>query len=195
MSIVSLSPRDRRALAIGALAIAGIVGLGRGLPAWRQWLRETRTSAAELTAELARAERSVSLIRATRDTLVARNRRFLDLGPALIAGETPAAAGATLATLVSGIASSVGVRTAAVQVRPDTVGKEIFTRVAVRADLVGDVQGLTALIAALERGPALLSVRDLSITQPEPAAPADRAEVLRAQILVEGLALGRGRLR
>jgi hypothetical protein len=195
MNGARISPRDRRVLALGALTVAGIIAVGRGLPAWRRWQSDSRASATELRAEVQRAERSVRAAPATRDSLAARSRRFLDLGPALVAGETPAAAAATLASLVSGAAASAGVRTVAVQVRPDTLGKAFFTRVAVRADLVGDVQGLTALLGALERGPSLLAIRELSMSQAEPAAPLDRAEVLRAQILVEGLALGRGRER
>ena len=61
-------------------------------------------------------------------------------------------------------------------------------RVAVRASGIGDIAGVTRLLNDIESGAPLLAVRELSITQPEPAAPDGRAEALRFEMLVEGLA-------
>ena len=80
-------------------------------------------------------------------------------------------------------------RLGAVQIRPDTAGSETFTRISVRADAMGDVAGVTKMLATLERGPTLLAVRSLSIDQSEPAATSDRMESLRVSIVVEGLML------
>lgn len=189
MSALTLSPRDRRVLALGAATIGLLFALGRGVPALRRWEREQRAEAAELAAEAARARGSVRAHGVVRDSLKARETRFLALAPLLLGGETPAVAGATLASLVSGAAAACSVRLGAVQVRADSAGQGVFTRVAVRADAVGDVRGVTGFLAALERGPALLAVRELSVSQSEPAAPPDRPEVLRIELTVEGLVL------
>jgi len=47
------------------------------------------------------------------------------------------------------------------------------------------------MLASLERGPARLRVRDLTVTQPDPASPGDRVEVLKTDFTVEGLAMAR----
>jgi hypothetical protein len=61
----------------------------------------------------------------------------------------------------------------------------------VHADVVGDIHGITTLLATLERGSARLRVRELTVTQPDAAAPGDRVEALRADLTVEGLAMGK----
>jgi hypothetical protein len=47
------------------------------------------------------------------------------------------------------------------------------------------------MLVALERGPVLLSIRQLSISQAEVGAPADRAESLRLELVIEGLTVDR----
>jgi hypothetical protein len=171
------------------LIIGAIISVSRSLPAWLAWQREARASAAEVQTELAHARAGAAARKAVHDSLAARGQRLLALAPALLSGDSPASAAATLAALVSGAAAQANVRLGAVQVRPDSVALGAFTRVAVRASATGDVTGVTQMLLSLERGPTLLAVRELSITQPEPTAPADRAEALRLEFLVEGLML------
>ena len=71
---------------------------------------------------------------------------------------------------------------------PDSASRNGLARVAVRASGIGDIAGVTRLLQDIESGVPLLAVRELSITQPEPAAPDGRAEALRFEVLVEGLA-------
>jgi hypothetical protein len=184
-----LDKRDRRVLVAGVLIIGAIISGSRGVPAWLGWQREARASAAEVQTELAHARAGAAARNAVHDSLAARGQRLLALAPALLSGDSPASAAATLAALVSGAAAQANVHLGAVQVRPDSVARGAFTRVAVRASATGDVTGVTQMLLFLERGPTLLAVRELSITQPEPGAPADRAEALRLEFLVEGLVL------
>ena len=171
------------------MIIAALVLAFRGVPAWRGWQREARASAAEQVQEAARAAYVVRQAGVIHDSLAARNRRYLALAPALLSGASAAAAGGSLAGLISGAAASSGVRLGAVQVQADSVALSTFTRIVARGDVTGDVRGITAFLRALERGPAALSVRELSISQPEPAAGPDRAEALRLQVVVSGLAV------
>jgi hypothetical protein len=186
---LAIPRHERRVLLLGAVSISTLVLLSRGGPAWLAWQREARASAAEAAGELAGAQLLVRLRGVLGDTLNARSARYLALAPAVLSGRSPAAAGATLAGLVSGAAAAAGVRLGAVQVLSDSAGPSTFTRVSVRADATGDVRGLTRLLEALERGPTLLAVREISVTQPEPAATPNRAESLRVEIVVAGLAL------
>lgn len=184
-----LTSRDRRVLAVGAVACATLAIGARGIPVLLRWTHDSRAAAAQLVGEERRARTSIAHAIETRDTLAARNARYLALAPRLLDGETAAGAGGALASIVSGAAAASSVRLGSVQIRADTVRRGVFTSVAVRADLTGDIGGIAAMLAMLESGPALLAVRELSITQPEPAAADDRAEVLRADVVVEGLML------
>jgi len=200
LSLPSLSARDRRTLAGGGLAVTVVLLLGKGVPAWHAWERDSRASAAEVVADAARADQLLATYPALRDSLRARSARTLGIAPLVVEGDTPAAAAATLASFVSDAASDAGVKLGAVQPRSDGSGapstppqrpaqRHAFVRVSVHGDLTGDVVGLAQFLGDLERGPTLLAVRDLTISQPEPQAPTTRMEALHAEFTVVGLAL------
>lgn len=184
-----ISGRDRRTLAMGAVVIAALILFAKGIPAWRRWDAGVHASAAEMTAEAARAEQTVRLLPAMLDSLEARKARFVALGGALLAGGSPAASGAALASLVSGAGARAGVQIGSVQIHPDTATAGTFLRVSVRADGTGDLPAITRMLALLEGAPELLAVRSISITQPNPGGPAEQPEALRLELAVEGLAL------
>jgi hypothetical protein len=190
MSSVIIS-RDRRALAVGAVVVVLLIAFARGLPALRRWHAEVRDSSAALTQEAARARMTVALERTTRDSLAARERRFIALAPLLLRGETPAMGSATLASLISTAATAASVRLGPVQVQADTVARSVFSRVGVRAEITGDIRGVSAFLSILERGPILVAVKELTIAQLEPAAAADRAEALHVAVAVEALMVRR----
>jgi hypothetical protein len=188
-----LSARDRRTLVVGGSVIASLVVLSKGVPAWRDWVANSRAGAVEQGRAARDADALVAHAKAMRDTLGARNARYVALAPALIAGNTPAEASATLASLVSSAASVAGVKLGAVQLRApaDTGAGRTFVRIGVHADVTGDIRGVTTLLANLEHGAVRLRVRDLTVTQPDAAAPGDRVEALRAELTVEGLAMAK----
>jgi hypothetical protein len=193
----SLSGRDRRALSIGVVVVAGGVLIGHGLPALRAWSDASIASAREAVVEVHRAELSVWGASALTDTMKARTARFLALAPALIDGTSAATAGATLASLFSGAAATADAKLASVQVRADDSARDssrtrTFPRVSIRASLTADVRGLAKLLVALERGPTLLNIEELAVTQPEPGADGSRPEVLQVELVIGGLALAPG---
>jgi hypothetical protein len=189
--IPTLSDRDRRTLIIGVAVIALLVLLSKGVPAWRRWDAGVRASAGEMAAEAARAERTVRLLPASLDSLEARKGRFIAVGQGVLDGESAAASGAALASLVSGAAARAGVQMGSVQLRPDTASAGTFMRMGVRADATGDLPAITRMLALLEGAPELLAIRELAITQPAPGGPAEQPEALRMEITVQGLALVR----
>jgi hypothetical protein len=186
---LSLSSRDRRVLAFGAGAIALLLLWAKGLPAWRRWDADARASAAELVSQEAAARAQAADLGAVVDSAEARRGRLARLAPALLDGDTPASAGAALASILTGAAARYGVRLGSVQVTPDTASASTVTRVAVRADATGDLQGLTGMLAYLENAPELLAFRELTLTQPDAGGAPDRRESLQMQITVQGLAL------
>ncbi|HYW08756.1 MAG TPA: type II secretion system protein GspM [Longimicrobium sp.] len=191
---VAVSDRERRTLVLGAVAVMLVLFLGRGLPAWRRWDTDARARAAEMTAEANEAEVAVRVLPALRDSAAARQARLVALAPTLLDGESVAAGGAALASLVSGAAAKAGVRVGAVQPSAvDSASVSVFARVRVRADATGDLPGLLRLLAALEGGPELLVLRDWSVTQGSAGGPAEQPESLRMEFTVEGLVLPRAR--
>ncbi|HEX2778573.1 MAG TPA: type II secretion system protein GspM [Gemmatimonadaceae bacterium] len=185
------APRDRRTLVIGALVIGALVLGTRGAPALVRVHSDMVRSARELEAEARRAQEAVAAAPVVAESLRARNVRYRALAPALLDGDTPAGAAATLAGLLSEAASAAQVRVGTVQLRVDTAARGAFARVGVRADVIGDVEGITGMLAALERGPEVLVIRELAITQPDPGAGDDQPEALRMELMVEGLAVRR----
>jgi len=184
---VRMSARDRRALAIGAAAIVALTVLGRGLPALLSWEREMATVAEERGAELARAHVQIARAEIFQDSARAHGARIVALAPLLLGGDSPATASATLAGIVSGAAARANVRVGALQLHADTATRGAFVRVGVRGEVTGDIAGVMAMLASLEHGPTMLAIRELSITQPEPAATPDHMEALHVELLVEGM--------
>jgi hypothetical protein len=189
MTRLAVSGRDRRALGIGLLAVGCIGGLGRGLPALQRWDEGARATAAESMRELRSLEVGAGLLAVMADSLAARRQRVDVLSSMVLDGSTPAEAGAVLADVVADAADEAGALVGAVHVRPDSSYRAGLARVAVRLSATSDVTGLAELLQDLEGGELLLAVRELTVTQPEPAAPNGTPEALRFELLVEGLAM------
>ena len=184
---MALTPRDRRALIAGAATI-GILGIvGRVVPAWRAWQRASLAETEHVELDAGRAAGLVRMRRALHDSLVARRHRLDSLASASFGGDSPAAGGASLAAVVTDAAGRAGVTIGAIDISADSMGAGPLVRVRVRANASGDIAGIASLLAELERTPARLVVRALSIQGSDVGAGADRAEVLQADLLVEGV--------
>jgi hypothetical protein len=117
--------------------------------------------------------------------LTARAKALGELDGGLLTGEQPASAAASLARLVGTAADSSNVHIRSTQLRIDSARSDaVYSTVGLRMDATSDIRGLTSFLARLERGPTLLVLRSLSITQPEPAA---EMEALRIDVEVAGL--------
>lgn len=180
------SRRERRTVAIGLTTIAAIVGIGRGVPAWRTWSTETVASAREIQTELNRSRADVHGAKTASDSLAVRTARLDSSAHVYLEGRTPTAAAAGLASALSRIAETAGVRVASIGARVDSSSTSSVRAIA-SLNVVGDVRALTRLLAGVERGPLLLSVASVSVAQSEVAAGDDRAEALRIEMSVEGL--------
>lgn len=184
-----MSRRDRRALVIGAFIVATTVVTGRGVTIFLRWQHETDEELSVERESLSRATAAIALSQRVDDSARVRGARIVALAPVILSGDTPATASATLAGIVSGAAARANVRVGALQLHADTASRTTFVRVDVRGEVTGDIAGISAMLASLEGGPTLLAVRELSITQPETSAPADRPEALRVELTVQGLML------
>jgi hypothetical protein len=182
------SRRDRRALVAGSVVLSLLVIVRNGVPAVRERVSTGHAAALDALRDASIASEDARLLPLVSESLGVRRERLAALDTTLLRGTTPAEAGAALASVLSDYADDRSVRLAFVQVRPDSASRNGLARVAVRASGIGDIAGVTRLLNDIESGAPLLAVRELSITQPEPAAPDGRAEALRFEVLVEGLA-------
>lgn len=189
MSRLRLGQRDVRALLAGAGAVATILLAVRGVPLYFAWTQEARAEDTEARTAAARERALVADAGAANDSAVVRGRRMIALAPAVLSGDTPNSASATLAGLLSGAAAQSGVRLSSVQMHGDSLSHDVFTRIAAHLEATGDIRGITQLLAVLERGPTLLAITSLAITQPDPNAGDDRIEALRLELDVQGLML------
>jgi len=184
----SVSARDRRTLVTGACVVALIIGVGRGGPAWLTWTRARVNAAAEAGEQLASAKRSAFGLAAFTDSANVRSRRLDSVRALLVRARTPESAAASFASLVGATAEAQGADVIAVTLSADTVVRWGMARVAVRLSAESDLAGLMALLAVLETRPMPIVIRDLSVSQPDPAAPRSKADALRFDMVVQTLA-------
>ena len=183
----SVGRRDRRTLAIGVVVCGAIVGAGRGVPLLRAWQAGRLASAARVEDQLASAEAAGRMATSIESNASRARQRAAAADSALIHGATPAGAGATLAALLSDRADSTGLAISSENVRADTGFARGFARARVRLSATADIRGLTRFLTSIEGSPQLLAVRDLTVSQSDPAAGDDRPESLRIEMVVEAL--------
>ena len=183
-----LAHRDRRTLLLGVVTVVGILAVGRGVPALRRWESARLVDAAEIRALLSERESSLASVATLRDSVAARTSELATLRRQLISATSADAATAMLASRVEKLASGAGVEVLTTTLRPDSVARGGYARVAVRVSADGDVDGLADLLYAIESDARMLSVVELAISQPDPTAPQNRAEVLRIELTVSAVA-------
>ena len=179
--------KDRRTLAIGLATVGTLLVLGRGLPAWRRWEADARSAAVASANQLEVMQSAITTQQGTRRTALALRRQLDSLSDVYPSASSATVAGAELATFISDLGDESGVRVGSASVKPDTIVRSTFARVAVRISATGDAEGLAEYLRAIESSPQLLAVRELSVSQSDPGAPDSRAEALHFELLVEGL--------
>ena len=186
-----MTVRDRRAVLRGGAVVLAALVLLRALPWAVRSVAALRVRALEQQATLARAEEVLALELAIHDSLTQVLGQIVALAPRLVDGHTSAQAQAGLASLVSLAVSRHLLKVVRLDPLPDSGGgRGPFTRVALHAELEGDVAGLTRLLRDVETGDPLLTVTSLSVLAPAPAVP-HAAEALRVELDLAGLYLAR----
>lgn len=186
---LAISPHDRRILLAGATALGLIVGGSRLGARALAWSVGVRAAAASLASELANEQASIRARSLTQDSLVARRVRLAGVDSAILNGELPPLAGASLAELLSDAAEATSVQFGSLQVRTDSAARGTFVPVQVQASISGELAGVVRFLSRIESGPELLALRELNLSASvdQTSLPTKR-EVIRADLLVEGLA-------
>jgi hypothetical protein len=184
-----LSARDWRVIGLGSMVLGPILFFGHALPAVLGWEARARVSAHELHQELRRAEHAATMLPEALDSLENRARRLEDLAPALLPGRTRTAAGSALGGLLSAAAVESHLQVGSTRILLDSIANRTFARVRVQLDGEGSLEAAVEFLRRLEESQHLLAVRRLSVSQNPPGGALDRVDVLKIEMIIEGLAL------
>jgi len=187
MTFASMSQRDRRALTVGTIIISMLFLFAIGLPTFRSWEATQLANASDAARDLSSVLRARRTYAAVHDTLVARQHRFAVLDSSLLSGASASGIAAALASRLGELADDNAVKITTLQLRPDTVVSNGLVRVDVRVTGVADVTGLAGFVKDVEGQKTPMVVKELSVSQPEPAASDAKPEALRIDLLVSGL--------
>jgi hypothetical protein len=187
ISRLGLSQRDRRTLIVGATVVTSLVVFARGMPALRSWEADQVARAQAAMQELAVLRGGHAVLPALRDSVRARQARLAALDSTVLSGASPSAIGAALASALEDLADDNALKISALQLRPDTAAIRGLAHVEVRITGVVDVTGLAGMLRDIEGGQTSMLVRDLSVSQPEPAASDAKAETLHVDMLVAAI--------
>ncbi len=185
---LDLSPRDRRTLIVGALVLLPLFLGGKALPVALEWQHRQTTDAATMVRKVVELRASLRSLPTLRDTLIARRERVTRVDSLLLMSGSLASAAAELASLVESLADSSRIKIGYLQLKVDTGSRVPIAAIGVRLNGMSDVGGLASFVRAVEEGVRPLIVRELSVVPADPAGSDAKPEVLRVDLLVEGLA-------
>lgn len=185
--VPSASSRDRRTLVRGCVCIVLILLVGKGMPAWRRATGAVSTGTTAARAQLARDERLIGERRRTSEALDRRTTALIGLSAAFFKGRSPDEGAAALAAQVSDAAAENGVHLGSLQPHADSAPNALLVPISVSTSGTGDIRGIEGMLRDLESSAPLVDVRQLTVSQPDPAAPTDRMEMLHVEITVRGM--------
>jgi len=181
-----MTPRDRRALVLGGIAIAGaILGL-RVLPWVVRRVTETHAVLRERATLLARTREEMASLPRLRDSAAVLSQALVALAPQGLSGSTSAEAGADLSGRMNLATSRAPAKVERLDPLPDSSGEGRLGRVRVHAALETDVRGLIALIRAIDTGNEVLKLDELRVEAREPGTVLRGPEILKVELTVSG---------
>lgn len=181
-----MTPRDRRAVLLGVIAIgAAVTGL-RVVP-WG--LRRASAAYADLrerSALLARTRDDMASLPELRDSAATLSRELVALAPDLLSGSSPAEAGADLSGRMNLAASRAQARVERIDPLPDSAGSGRLGRVRVHAALESDVRGLVAFLKAIDGADEVVKLDELHVEAPQALTSERGPEILKIEVTVSG---------
>ena len=185
---MNLSPRDRRALLIGAAAAVSVLTYAfavRPLTSRAGDLKERREVLVESLARYASVLAAQDAYETASDTARAR---LLRLAPGTFSG-APEEATASLLTLVGDLAAKNLIRVVrTIPLPPESAAGDVVA-VGARVECESDLAGAVGLLRALEASNKLVHVSELELSEQRSARRVEGAQVLRIQLTVKGFLL------
>jgi hypothetical protein len=177
-----MTPRDRRAVFMGAVVVGGMVLL-RLVPWVVRSQSALRAGATEQMELAARARAVVLGLPALEDSVKRTTSAFAALAPQLLASN-PADAAADLQAATVNVAAESQVRVMKIEALSEERAG-LLTAVRATAELEGDIGGLTQFLASVARKTPVLTVGALRLAV-QPGGGPDQPERLRAELHIEG---------
>jgi hypothetical protein len=188
MTILPRSPRELRVVVMGIGTMLAIVVSAREMPRLREYETERRSRANVTIARALRAEQAIHRADRTRVSLIQVRSGLAKYDSALVEGDTPSAASARLASVISDAVDGTEARLGSVTLGVDSTGNRgQLARVTARASLSGELYSIVLVLQTLEKGPPMVAVRELSLIQSQPVTSPTQVEAIQAEIVVEGL--------
>ncbi len=182
----AVTPRDRRALLVGGVIVAGAVLALRGLPWGVRLATGAHAGLRDRADLLARTRQELASLSKLRDSAAVLTQAFVALAPQVLSGSTPAEAEADLSGRMSLAASRAPARVDRLDPLADSSGVGRLGRARVRAVFETDVRGLIAFLRAIDASDEVLMLDELRVVAPEPGAPDRGPEVLKVEVTVSG---------
>ena len=180
MQLEALPKPVRRAVALGLAVLAlGLAALLAIAPFVRMAALEEEAAAAR---DLVAQQERLVLAAAGRPTQAGRE--------VLVAGDTSGVAGAELQRVISDLARQNSLSLRSTQVAPAKREADL-TVLAVEVSLQGGIDGLRALLHALETGAPMLFVDALAVKSVQQQPTANRAVLLDVSLKVRGYGAGK----
>jgi Type II secretion system (T2SS), protein M subtype b len=181
-----MSPRDRRALVRGGIAVGGALLMLRILPWVTGRAIEAHAMLRERATLLARTRDEMSALPQLRDSAAVLSQALVALAPQVLSGSTAAEAGADLSGRMNLAASRAPAKVERLEALPDSSGEGRLGRVRVHAALETDVRGLVSLLRSIDAGDEVLRLEELRVEVPDPATGTRGPEILKVDLTVSG---------
>ena len=185
-----MNSRERRAVRAGAAVIVAVLALRVGPGLWRQATDRHRLMY-QRAAVVGRMSDDLRQMDALADSVKAARSALVTLAPDLLESSSDAGAAAELSARVRTLADRFALTVQQVAPVLDTLAEGPLHRASMTASLQGDLASVLSLLRAVAEEPPTLDVASLRIVAPDPASPADAAEVLDLDIALRGWYLQR----
>ena len=182
--IASTSASDRRTATLGLSAVVGLLLLGRGVPALWAATHDARVEARALQAQLAESRMLIARSRGA-----ATSPEAAMLGSAVFRAVSRAGLASAGAAAVASVARDAGVKTTQLRADSPDSARAGLVRVAVALAGECDISSCLGAIGRLEAARPALRIARLRLVTSDVAAPADRAERIQFEMLVDALGL------
>lgn len=187
-----MSLRDRRVLMIGAIIIALVLGVGRGLPLLVRQTDVARRDALDLERELLRARRDIADSAGGVRELARAREALSSYEAAAIVAPSAASAAGTLGAIASSAAEDVGLRVSSLSVQLDTTHATVHT-VSARLQGSGSAEAVAQFLSTIEAGTPALFVPSLALTQSDFGMGGSRSSSLAIDVTLRGYHLAPAR--
>ncbi|MDB4876665.1 MAG: hypothetical protein JWM41_3111 [Gemmatimonadetes bacterium] len=185
----TMSPRDRRAVVIGAVVLLPGFLLIWGVRPYQAALSDARDQLATERATLARERAAVATARQNPQLQHIADSAMRDMRPRLFEGKDDVMASAELASYVGDVARKTRVWLQDAGTRPATPASDGVRTLRVEIRAESDMLGAMMFLQALERGQKLVRIDRLDISR-SPRADEKEAETLSIAATISGFAVG-----